>query len=229
MNNHMIIIGGMGPQASAQLHTLLVENVGTNKSPDEFPLILHVSIPTADFIASPKAADKAAQMIQEVCANLPMATATTVGLACNTAHLLLDRLTTIPKEHFVSMIDVSDIERAGHKKVGLLASPFTIKSKLYKNALEQRGITVIEPSTADSKVLNAVIHDVIGNQDVIGLRPKLTNIAAKLQANGADCLLLGCTELPLVGVQTTLPTIDSLSSLASAMTRQHQIRTMAHE
>jgi aspartate racemase len=226
MKNHMIIIGGMGPQASMHLHTLLINNVGKNKSPDEFPLILHASIPSPDFIASANVTNQAIDMIQDVCASIPISTASVIGIACNTAHLLVNRLTHIPKGQFVSMIEsvVDDIESAKHKKVGLLASPFTIKSELYKRALEARGMSVIEPDEADIVILNSVIHDVIGNNDSITLRPKLTKIAAKLQSMGADCILLGCTELPLVGVETSLPKIDSLSSLARAMTKQHQER-----
>jgi aspartate racemase len=228
MKNHMIIIGGMGPQASMHLHTLLINNVGKNKSPNEFPLILHASIPSPDFTASADVTEGAIDMIQDICTSIPVNIASVIGIACNTAHLLLDRLTTIPKEHFVSMIEsvADDIELAGHKKVGLLASPFTIKSKLYKHVLEARGISVIEPDEVDIVILNSVIHDVIGNNHPITLRPKLTIIAAKLQSNGADCILLGCTELPLVGVETSLPKIDSLSSLARAMTKQHKERVL---
>ncbi len=226
MKNHMVIIGGMGPQASVQLHTLLLSEVGKNKAPDEFPMILHASIPTPDFIASPEAAEGAIGMIQDVCGSIPVESSSVIGLACNTAHLLLDQLTNIPKKQFVSMIEAvaDDIELAGHKNVGLLASPFTIQSKLYKNALESRGIHVIEPDRDEIAVLNSVIHDVIANTDPLSLRPKLTQIAQKMQMDGADCILLGCTELPLVGVETILPKIDSLSSLARAMTKRHHAR-----
>lgn len=223
MKNHIVIIGGMGPQASAHLHTLIVRDVGKNKAPDEFPYILHASIPSPDFIASPEVADEAIEIIQDLCKSIPVKSASAIGIACNTAHQLLDRLPNLPRENFVSMIEAvaSDIEQAGHKKVGLLASPFTIKSRLYHNALEKRGITVMQPDKSGIDALNGIIHDVIGNVSPESLRPQLTKVAHTLESKGVDCILLGCTELPLVGVSSKLPVIDSLSSLSRAMLVKH--------
>jgi aspartate racemase len=223
MKNHMVIIGGMGPQASAHLHSLIIQGVGKGKAPNEFPMIMHASIPTPDFIASPEAADGAIEMIQDVTAHIPMKTASVVGLACNTAHLLLDRLTNIPKNTFVSMIDAvaDDIKAAGYKKIGLLASPFTIQSKLYHDALESRGVVVIQPRPGDIQQLSDVIHGVIANVPPASLRNKLSRIADRLAAQGVDAILLGCTELPLVGINSQLPVIDSLSSLSNAMLSRH--------
>ncbi|MDB5167706.1 MAG: aspartate racemase [Candidatus Saccharibacteria bacterium] len=212
----------MGPQASSHLHSLIVVGVGKGKAPDEFPMIIHASIPTPDFIATPEAAVGAVKMIQDVTSNLPMKTASVIGLACNTAHLLLDDLTNIPRKSFVSMIDAvaDDIESAGHKKVGLLASPFTIKSELYHKALKARGIAVLQPNTHDIDALSNIIHGVISNHVPLSMRRRLTDIAKRLESQGVDCILLGCTELPLVGIISKLPTIDSLSSLSKAMLKR---------
>ena len=223
MKNHIVIIGGMGPQASAHLHSLIVNNVGKNKAPNEFPYILHASIPSPDFIATPEAADEAVDIIQDLCRSVPVKSAAAIGIACNTAHLLLDRLPDLPRQHFVSMIEAvaDDIASAGYKTVGLLASPFTIQSRLYHNALEKRGVVVVQPNRTGINQLNSIIHDVIGNTPPKVLRDKLTNVAQTLEEQGVDCILLGCTELPLVGIRSKLPTIDSLSSLSKAMLAHH--------
>lgn len=214
----------MGPQASSHLHSLIVSGVGKGKAPDEFPMIIHASIPTPDFIETPEAAVGATEMIQDVTSNLPMTTASVIGLACNTAHLLLDDLTNIPKNTFVSMIEAvaDDIESAGYKKVGLLASPFTIKSKLYHHALEARGVSVVQPNDHDITELSDIIHGVISNIAPKSMRKRLTDISNRLESGEIDCILLGCTELPLVGIDSKLPTIDSLSSLSKAMLKRHE-------
>jgi aspartate racemase len=219
MNNHIVIIGGMGPQASVFLHRLVVKKHGAQCAPDTFPAILHISLPVPDFISSTDATSEAVRIIQDACHALPLDSAGAIGIACNTAHLLIDQLNTLPKRQFVSMIDavVDDIIKAGHRKVGLLASPSTIKSRLYHDALEKNDIEVIEPSAKDTDTLAAIIRDVIGNAEPTSLKPQLTAIAQRLQKQGADCILLGCTELPLVGITSSLPTINSLSSLADRL------------
>jgi aspartate racemase len=213
----------MGPQASIYLHKLLITGDGSYRAPDKFPMILHASLPVPDFIASSESEDRAIVMIQDACAELPLGSAAAIGLACNTAHLLLDRLTNIPKTpRFVSMIDatVETIAANGYKQVGLLASPYTIRSELYHKALMKRNIEVIQPTNSDIKVLNDIIHDVVGNISPLLRRDKLTTIARKLELKGVDCILLGCTELPLVGVDSELPVIDSLSCLSTALLKK---------
>lgn len=220
MKNHMIIIGGMGPQASVQLHSLLISNKHTNfKNPDEFPLIVHVSIPVPDFISSQDSVPTAIRMIEDAAKSINAGDASVIGLACNTAHLLLDELPSINNDSFISMIDavVDDIKGKRFKKVGLLASPFTTENRLYHKALETWNIEVVQPSDKDIDRLGTIIRRVIAGERPNSLRSELTTIAKRLEKQGVDCILLGCTELPLVGINSKLPTIDSLSSLAKAM------------
>lgn len=226
MNNHHVIIGGMGPQASLKLHELLLTLSGGEESrgPSDYPTILHASLSVPDFIADQSAEAGAVQIINDACEALPLNSAASVGMACNTAHLLLDRI-QLPKHNFVSMIDsvVAEIKSGGGKQVGLLASPNTIKSKLYHKALEKEGISVINPSEAEILQLDSIIRRVISGIDTATLRPGLTKIADRMIADGADTILLGCTELPLVGVDVDVPAIDSLSALARTMLQQSRL------
>src|SRR5579872_6254418 len=104
MNNQIIILGGMGPQASLKLHELLI--IGSRRfhdgSPESFPAIHHVSIPVPDFIASEAKYRKALALIQRTCAELPLHQASAIGLACNTAHLMVPQL-PLSNSSFVSM------------------------------------------------------------------------------------------------------------------------------
>lgn len=210
----------MGPQASLRLHQLLLsESDATGeRAPDEYPAILHASLSVPDFITNKEAERIAIDVINDACASLPLTTATSIGMACNTAHLLLNQL-NIPRGNFVSMIDavVRQAETLQLKNVGLLASPNTISSGLYKNAFERVGIVVVEPLPNEIETLNRLIHQVIAYHNPQTLQPELTSIAENLINQGADSILLGCTELPLIGVDVNTPVIDSLSALAKAM------------
>ena len=157
MKKPTIIIGGMGPQASVELHKLIVNKASLQTTgKDKFPDIMHASVSVTDFIADEREVDAAVAKIKQTCAILPIQSAAAVGLACNTAHLLIDKIEALQTNNFVSMIDAvcETIESLNHKRVGLLASPFTIKSKLYENPLRGRGIDVITPE--DSVLLELV-------------------------------------------------------------------------
>lgn len=224
MKNHIVILGGMGPQASVALHSLLIhDNDIRFIQPDEYPFIIHASIPVTDFISEPTFAPAAAQMIEETCQAVQTHQAAVIGMACNTAHLLLEDIPSLGTPAFVSMIDavVDDIAQKNIKKVGLLASPFTISERLYHDALDKRGVSVIQPTDAQIDQLGSIIRAVIAGDAPQAFRHELTAIAQSLQARGAECILLGCTELPLVGVDSDLIVIDSLSSLSKAMLRQY--------
>jgi len=224
MNNHIVILGGMGPQASAELHRLIVDKAArTSVDPEKFPEILHASLTIRDFIADSEAIADAITHTREVCQALPMLSASAIGLACNTAHLLLDRIPELQNDTFVSMIDAvcESIVAGRFEKVGLLASPSTIRTKLYESPLRDRGIDVILPSEHDLPELANIIRELITGEDRDALRMRLSAISDMLTHGGADVILLGCTELPLIGIDTSLPTISSLDVLAARLLTKH--------
>lgn len=224
MNNHIVILGGMGPQASAELQRLIVDKAArTCVDPVEFPEILHASLTIRDFIADTEAIPDAITHTREACQALPMLSASAIGLACNTAHLLLDRIPELQNDRFVSMIDaVCESVVAGRfEKVGLLASPSTIRSKLYESPLRDRGIDIILPSKDDLPELADIIRGLIAGENRDALRMRLNAICDMLARSGADVILLGCTELPLIGIDTSLPTISSLEVLAACLLTKH--------
>lgn len=226
MNNPIIILGGMGPQASLCLHRLLIERSTAfhGPAPDEFPAILHASMPVPDFIASSEQYESAVELVANTCAQLPLFDAGVIGMACNTAHLMLDRL-PLAGTSFVSMIEAVSMHVAslGARRVGLLASPHTIKTGLYTGALAAKSIGTVLPTEQEQEVLHDIITAVIGGASPqgLGLRRRLSALAAALQARGADAMLLGCTELPLVGVDSPLPVVDSLEVLADTMLEKY--------
>lgn len=221
MDNHIVILGGMGPQASLKLHEYLITRfvcANPGARPDEFPGILHASLPVPDFIASHDRYEEAVEIVSSACKQLPLSTAAAVGIACNTAHMMVDRLPLV-STNFVSMIDavVTYAKRLQVSRVGLLASPHTIESGLYRNAFRNSGIALVEPPDTDFEELHSIISSVISGDDPRALRPRLDMLAQGLAQKGADALLLGCTELPLVGLSLETQVIDSLAVLADAL------------
>ncbi len=121
-------------------------------------------------------------------------------IACNTAHLLLPELQARRKLPFVSLVDVTvKAAKAKHvSTVGLLASPTTIKTKLYAQALEREGIEVLIAGQSEQMVVEGTIRSVIAGKDPIFLTKGLLGIVRHMQSRGAEAIILGCTELSVV-------------------------------
>jgi aspartate racemase len=227
MDDSIIIIGGMGPQASLQLHKLVIDGSRDfhGGAPSDYPLVLHISLPVPDFVASSDDYPTALRMVQNACKTLPLSTASAIGIACNTAHLMVDSL-PLADTNFVSMLDevVKVAQKRGDKTLGLLASPQTIRTKLYQDKLEEAGIGVVLPDSVQLKILDRIIHNVIANRFVKTDRTDLSRIARCMLSKGADSVVLGCTELPIVGLEDDLPSIDSLQVLARALLEKNYQR-----
>jgi aspartate racemase len=92
------------------------------------------------------------------------------------------------------------VKAAGIKKVGLLGTAFTMEQDFYKGRLKEVfDLDVIVPSAADRRV----VHDIIYNELVAGevlpeSRAAYRKIIARLIAQGAQAIILGCTEIMLL-------------------------------
>ena len=225
MKNHILIIGGMGPQASLKFHQLLLAQANHN-DPDQYPLIVHASLPIKDFISDKQHELGAILQINHALRKLHSSQANVVVIPCNTAHLLLPKL-NLNKTDFVSIVDsvVDKIVKSQSKKVGILASPNTIKSKLYHSSLAKLGIETVEPTQQQQRILESIIRGVISQSDTQLLAKKLNSVISTFDKNIVDCLVIGCTELSTLKVNAKVPVIDSLEQLAeSAMLKYSESR-----
>lgn len=221
------ILGGMGPGASVYMHRLLVELAAKKfgaRDGDEFPEIIHDSIPISDFVSSEKKQRKALVMLSERVERLNnLNMVSFFGVACNTAHILLPSLqkkTSIP---FVSMIEeVANFMPENIKTVGLLATPVTIRSSIYQLALTKRNKKILIPTNTQLRLIEPVIRNVIAGKLLKSDSATLVRIAISFQKKGAQGIILGCTELPLVfPIKFNLPVFNSVEILSMALLRKY--------
>lgn len=221
------ILGGMGPEASVYLYRLLIEKAISDfgaKNNDDFPEIILHSIPVPDFISSDARKAEALQMLEERVRFLNNTNISCLAIACNTAHLLLPQLKNVSTVPFISMIDeaISVVEKDGMQTVGILGTPSTIRSGLYQHALIEKGIATVEPEEKMPPVLERVIRNVIKGDILRSDADALVTIANELKKKGAEGIILGCTELPLVFPNKySLPVYNSITILALALLRKY--------
>ena len=197
--SHILIIGGMGPQASIYAHRRLIDvayhrGARTN---EDYPQITHLSINVPDFISNTTQRDKARAILIKALESIDSESVTAGFIACNTAHMLYEDLTAVVSaDKIVSIIDATrarlDAIRLATPSVsfGILASPSTIKSNFYD--------ADILPSASDIDVIEDCIRNLIANAEPTDVAPKLQTVIDNLRDRGATHVVLGCTELSML-------------------------------
>ncbi|MBI4033323.1 MAG: aspartate/glutamate racemase family protein [Candidatus Blackburnbacteria bacterium] len=221
------ILGGMGPEASARMLEVMVSMAAQDfgaKNGDDFPEIILFSVPVPDFISNKRKLARALSMLKERVNFMNSMDVSSAAIACNTAHILLADLQKFSKVPFVSIIEAvgDEVEVQGISKVGILASPLTIGFGLFQRTLEKREIGVIIPNKrqliALERIIRSVIAGCVTKRDV----QELVSIARDMKRRGAEGIILGCTELPLVFPQNfSLPVFDSIKIVARALLSNH--------
>jgi len=139
----------------------------------------------------------------------------------NTAHIVLETIAgqlPIPGLHIAEV--VCDMAAArGWTRIGLLGTKWTMTGPVYANALEKRGMERLIPDEPVRGRLNTAIFDELCQ----GRFPQATTAAfieaiEDLKKRGAECVILGCTEIPLIITEANspLPVLDSTRLLAKA-------------
>ena len=220
-------MGGMGPEASNYLYKTLIDlsiKYFDAKNNDDFPEIILYSIPVPDFISNYNNRNKALQMLKKRVIDLNKINLSCLSIACNTAHLLIDELQSISSIKFTSMIyEVSFFVSKDKKKVvGIMGTPSTIKSGLYQSELARYNIQSVIPTSKELKILEKVIRNVLKGKVLKTDNKRLFNIANSLKKRGAEGIILGCTELPLLfPTKYSLPVYNSVEIFAISLLRKY--------
>lgn len=210
MKKSILIIGGMGPQASLLLHQYLIEAAVMQGAVDnqDYPLVVHLSIPVPDFISDPHAKKAALSMIETLLQPLKDMQFTDAVIACNTAHLLYDEITEVLgfRPHSLLQLVAEEAEtQKGQRPVGLLATPITIASRLYENA------TVLD-EPGRRATLSLILGVLAGKA---GGDIALDELIKRLKQKGCGKVILGCTELSVLNQgKTRTDVIDPLKLVA---------------
>ncbi len=125
-----------------------------------------------------------------------------IMICTNTMHKMAEEVQNSINVPFIHIADATGetIQNAGLKKTGLLGTKFTMEQDFYKKHLSEKyGIDVIIPDPDDREI----VHNTIYNELCVGKimnssKQKLLNIIDKLIQNGAQGIILGCTEIPLL-------------------------------
>lgn len=208
MNNRKVktigILGGMGPEATLYLYGQIIINTSAEKDQDHIPVIIN---------SNPQTPDRTRNIVYGEESPLPYlvqgakllekAGASLLLIPCNTAHYYIDDISAEISVPIISMIDTTSatVAGAGVKKAGILATTGSIQSGLYQKMLQKYGVEVVLPNSREQEEI--VMEAVYGKKGVKagykrGPGELLKRAAALLEDRGAECIIAGCTEIPLV-------------------------------
>jgi len=218
------LIGGMSWESSAQYYRIINREVQARLGGVHSARSLMYSVDFGEIERLQHDGDWAALTTQMIDAarRLERGGADFFLLCTNTMHRMADEVAasvSIPLLHIADPT-AEAIKAAGHRRVGLLGTAFTMEQDFYKGRLTDGfGLDVLVPDEAD----RAVVHEVIYKELVMGKvvpasRTAYREIIARLAARGAQAIILGCTEIMLLvkAEDSTVPLFDTTTLHAQA-------------
>jgi aspartate racemase len=223
------ILGGMGPEATNRLCALITAKTPARTDQEHIPVITYNNPRIPDRVAGVYGGGRSpvpeltrtARVLEDAGADLLL-------MPCNLAHFFIGEIQAAVRVPVLDIIAETVgfvVERHPHcRGAGLLASTPTIRCGLYEKSFRRHGVRVIAPDDEDQrrKVMGAIYGPEgikSGRKEVP--RALLKGAAEALVAAGADVIIAGCTEVPLVLTRedVSVPVVDPLEVVAGVAVR----------
>ena len=198
------LIGGMSWESSAEYYRLINETVKAKLGGLHSAKSVMYSVDFAEVEVLQREGQwpAAARMMIDAAKSVEHGGADFIVLCTNTMHKAADAIEANIKVPCLHIADATaqQIKAAGLKRVGLLGTRFTMEEDFYTGRLIQKyGLDVIIPNAGEREVVHRVIYDEL----VVGeIRPdskeRYIDIIQRLVENGAEGIILGCTEIGLL-------------------------------
>ncbi len=220
------ILGGMGPEATAAFFSMLVRFDNATSDQDHLHIIVD---------SDPSIPDRTRYLLESGPNPLPAmlgsarrliaAGADIAGMPCMTAHALLDQLRHNCTLHILSAFEETSIAlkeiSPPIRNLGILATRGTRQAMLFETAFPDKNIVWPDEALHQSLVMEAIYGSKGIKAGNLGNEPKhlLLEAVHILQNQGAEAIVAGCTEVPLVLSQKDIdmPFIDPMYHLARAL------------
>lgn len=215
------VIGGLGPEATLDFFGKVLVHSKAKTDQDHIHLIIEINPKTPnrnDAIAGRGISPGPA--LAAMAAALDRAGADFIVMACNTAHAFENSIRAATPKPFISLIDeVVDEVRGSYpdaKRVGLLAAQGCLDAGIYHAAFAKQGVEVLNLAEKSQARFMDLLYRIKSGERGANIRRTMQELGEELIAAGAEILIAGCTEVPLVlaSGETTKPLVDSTDVLA---------------
>lgn len=156
----------------------------------------------------------AARRVEAAGADLLLICANTIHRAAEAVEAAI----SIPLVHIADATAAGILEK-GLKTVGLLGTRYTMEQDFLRNRLERHGLQILVPGEEERRIIHEVIYRELGLGIILeSSRAAYQSIIWNLQATGAEGVILGCTEIPLLirAEDSPIPVFDTTALHAAA-------------
>lgn len=219
------IIGGLGPETSSRFY-LNINNKFKQLKQSQ-PAITLENLPVSfeaerKFITG-QITNEHFELLMKAIGRFNNSDIDFIAIPCNTVHTFIDRLRKKSKKPILSIIEesVRECKRRELKKVGLLASTKTAKEKLFEKELRKSGIDIVLPEQDEQDEISRIILRIIHNKSKKNDKDFLLGVINRMKSNGAESVILGCTDIPLLIKENESPLhlINSCKVLEDAVVK----------
>ena len=210
------LIGGMSWESTASYYRLINQAVKTRLGGlHSASLLLH----SVDFFGIEQLQragdwDAAGAQLAQAARGLQAAGAGALLICANTMHIVAPAIASAVQIPLLHVVDATAaaVRRAGVRRVGLLGTRFTMEQPFYVQRLQQQGLEVRLPDADDRALVHRVIYEELCQGQLLpSSRDDYRRVMAALVAQGAEGIILGCTEIALLvdASDATVPLFDT--------------------
>lgn len=229
MHRTIGVLGGLGPWATLDFFEKVLRLTPARRDQEHLRLVIDNNPKIPDrgpaILGEPGAEDPAPALVATARA-VEGAGADFIVIPCNTAHYFYKSISgavRVPVLHIMEEVArAAAASMPGLSRVGLLGTRATVATGLYQQAFSPLGTEVLAPDSTGQAVIDRLIYAIKAGQVDEALQEEGTAVGQRLGEAGAEAIILGCTELPLVFKEGNLglPVLDSNLILAEAAVRE---------
>ena len=197
------LVGGTGWVSTLEYYQRMNQLMNEKKGGLHAARILIYSINYGEIDAMNQKGDQLSVMLtlKHAALKLETAGADCMLLGANTLHQFADDIQQalhVPLLH-IGEATADEIVKAGFKKAGLLGTKYTMEMDFYKEKLKDKGIETLIPEEEDRNFIHHCINnELLHNQFLPESKARFLKIIRQLHQQGAEGIILGCTEIPLL-------------------------------
>jgi aspartate racemase len=198
------LIGGMSWESSLEYYRIINETVKSKLGGfhSAKSLMYSVDFQEIEKLQHLEQWEDATKMMIDAAQRVERGGADFVVICTNTMHKMAEK---VEKNIQVPLLHITDVTAAkikemGKKTVGLLGTRFTMEQDFYKGRLKDKHeIEVLIPKEDERKAIHAILYDELCLGAIkTTSKDKFKNIITNLKTRGAEGIILGCTEIPLI-------------------------------
>ena len=215
------VLGGMGPDATVDFMAKVIAQTNSGRDQDHVRMLVdhnpHVPNRQEAILAG---GEDPGPALAAMAAGLEARGADFLVIPCNTAYVFEDAIlaaTSIPLISIISeSVEAVRASAPAATSVGMLATDGCLQAGIYQTGIEAAGMKSVLPTATEVDEIMGLIYAVKAGRQDEQTATAMGNLAAALVSRGADAIIAGCTEIPLLldASDVTVPLVSSTDALA---------------